>query len=229
MMPVKNSPNVQDNKETKKKSSRLITTLSATAMTIASILSINDNDSFGQIRKQIIDFKQKNITESMDNIDTPSIKKNNIKSDSIDYNHFSRTPIDLIFSRYGKEKTQEIVRQSLLREINKTRKENGAEHLELEDHLTQAAQLYSEQMFKDKRFNHIAKNWDNWVKRAKKAGYTWTLESVDEDIWWNYYSIEDAMKERKNSKPHFKAMINPQQIDLWVWYYNGYRVLMFGK
>lgn len=209
-------------KETGKQSSRL-RTLGTAAMMIAGVFS--SDLAFSQTK----DLKKKDTaTELIKNIQSAPLPKDTISNDSIEYKDIIDYPIQWVVNRYGLEKAHEVIQQSILREVNKIRQENWAEAFVLEAHLTKAAQDYSEDMFKHKRFSHISKNWDTWITRAKKSWYSWDLKSIGEDIWWNYYCIAAGIKARKNSSIHFRAMVNPQQKYLWVWYCDSYRVLMFG-
>lgn len=151
----------------------------------------------------------------------------NATKDTIDYADMARFPIKWIIKHYGQEKAIEIFQQTLLMEVNKVRKENWVNALVLNPLLTKSSQNFAEEMFETKRFSHTGKHGDDVSKRAKKAWYQW---KVDEDIWADFYTIEDGIAARKDSPDHFNAMINPEWKDLWVGSGWGlYWVLMFGK
>jgi uncharacterized protein YkwD len=126
---------------------------------------------------------------------------------------------------YGVDKTIEITQQCILIELNKIRSENWLPPLELDLNLMKWAQKYAEYMHENKWYNHVAKNWDNWEKRAKKAWYKWKY--VRENIWFNFICIENAITGRKNSKGHFQTIIDPNLHFLWVGFDEKYWDTLF--
>jgi len=229
-MSYKNRINSSDPHHDKKSSnSRRINFTAITGM-IAGVFCSNLGYNQQDVRIPNDLKKKNNISLIEKDSIVPVITTNNTTkdtTDSIDYEQVKKSPISILEKRYGKEKTLDIIQKCLLIEVNKIRKEFWLDTLVLNENLIKAAQLHAEEVSKNKYSSHYSKNWDDWVKRAKKSWYTWT--EVDEDMWWNYYSIQDAIKERRKSIPHFEAIKNPKRKDLWPGYSNDYRVLMFGK
>lgn len=147
-------------------------------------------------------------------------------TDTISYDEIIKYPIDWLVRHYGKEKTLEITQNCILREFNKIRQEHSLPPLSLEKHLVVAAQNYTEEMQMNKRYGHTAKNWDRPTDRAKKSWYPWGY--VRENLWRNYYSIEQGIASWKGSSIHFETIIDPKLVYLWVGYEDIYWDALFG-
>ena len=192
--------------------------------------TIIGSPSFWQNTEKIITNTKKEISET-------------IPEDIWDY------PIQWIEKHFGKEKTAEIIRETILKKINKIREQNWVAELIISKELSLIAQNYSEEMAINKRYNHIGKNGSTPVTRAQKAGYkvNKTEENISnkdvdsnelsfshmlENIGYNYYSINDAINHRSdpiNHPNHFANMINSHAKYLWVWEFGGYWDTMFSR
>ncbi|EKD24746.1 MAG: hypothetical protein ACD_80C00166G0007 [uncultured bacterium (gcode 4)] len=183
-----------------------------TTATIASLMANTLTYSPGYGQQDITwGLPKKNTTELVE------------KKDTLSYDEIKKYPVSWIVKEYGNEKAMEILQNCSLIELNKIRKANWVPPVALDEHLIKAAQKYAEEMDKNKRFSHISKNWANWEKRVKKAGYKW--EYISENIWYNLNDIAYAFKSRTESSPHFHNMIDPKFKYVWIGVYDEYRVL----
>ncbi len=216
--------------ETNKKpiSNNRLKSLGAAMVFTASVLSTNLGYSDMTEYTQLGNLKKKDTPEWVNKEEHNKIldTQDTLPTDTIDHAKYLEYPIDRVVDKFWEEKALEIIQYNLLSQINSIRKELGVDTLTLDKHLVTASQLYAEEMAKTKKFSHTGKNGSDATQRAKKAWYD-AKRFVGENIWWNYYSIEKAMEERKKSPPHFDKIKNQNRKYLWIGYCDGYRVLMF--
>lgn len=146
--------------------------------------------------------------------------------DTINYEEMKTSPIKRIIKHYTKEQIREIVANCILIEFNKIRAENWLPPLIFDASLMECAQSYAEAMEKTKKFSHTWSNGKKYDWRAKKAWYKWNY--VRENIGYNYYSIEEAIKEQKQSPIHFETITDPRLTKLWVYLCGSYWDFVFG-
>lgn len=137
--------------------------------------------------------------------------------------------VEDILKIYGNEKWLELIREHMLIEINKLRKEmNNYPPLKLNNILNISSKKYSEYMSKNNHFSHTDKEWLRSSDRIKNE---WgNFEIVWENLARWQESIEKVLDHRLNySASHRKNLLFNLYTDLGVWYYNWYWVLNFWK
>lgn len=175
--------------------------------------------------------REKNTTEvvipheKQDTLAIQNQKQIEYVLDSLDYQKILKTPIWILEKRYGKENTIHIVQHSTLKYLNQLREIHNLPPLHLDEHLTKAAQMYAEEMKKNKRFSHKGKNWKQPRERIEKAGYKgkYTAENIAKD----YSYLKVVLEAWENSPWHYRNILNPRYNALGVGFCEGYWVNCF--
>jgi len=167
---------------------------------------------------------------TQDSITTTSLEiLDVITNQNIDSTYIAYLPnldIDRVLYHCGSEKFKELVAQYVLDGTNAVRKEYWAQDLSLDSTLMETAYTYAQEMSKNKHYSHISLQWKKPIDRAMDLWYPalW----VGENIGRNFESINEALLRWKESKPHFKNIIEPKFTDIGIACVDGYRVVVFG-
>lgn len=99
--------------------------------------------------------------------------------------------------------------------------------LELEEHLTQAAQIHADDMSQRHFFNHKGSDGSRVGDRATRVGYNWQV--VGENISAGYPNVVEAFNGWKTSPPHCQNMMSPDFRHMGAGKQGTYWVQTFGK
>ena len=160
-----------------------------------------------------------------------STRKNTAKTyakakDTTNYEAVKKIKIWKVEEIYGKEKTILIVQKCLLEEINKLRAEKKLQPLVMDTSLNKAAQLYADEIVVNKRFCHTWKGWTTPGSRGMAQWYP--NDKIWENILYDWWSIENAIKDRIESSEHFENIMDSRFSRFWAGYCNFNWVTMFG-
>lgn len=101
--------------------------------------------------------------------------------------------------------------EQMLQSLNSIRAQNSLKPLEMCKPLTRAAQKYARTMAQQDFLSHTGKDGSDFGERIQSAGYKWTNSktgsSVAENIAAGQNSVSEVMKSWRNSKGHFKNMV----------------------
>lgn len=145
----------------------------------------------------------------------------------------SSYPIDWIIRHY-KESAENIIKENILKQTNALRQINSCKLLQLDPYLDQTAHTHAIELFERYGTNnpkslddyHVWNDGSDPTTRANKESSKYVF--VVENVWFNYYSIDDAMSHRINSDSHLVNITDSESSDIWIAYYKGYRVVLFG-
>ena len=104
--------------------------------------------------------------------------------------------------------------EQMLQSLNSLRAQKSLAPLKLCAPLTRAAQSYAVTMANKDFFSHTGKDGSTMDERIQKAGYRWknskVASAVAENIAAGQISVREVMVSWRNSKGHYKNMMNPQ-------------------
>ena len=102
----------------------------------------------------------------------------------------------------------------MLQSLNVLRAQKSLTPLTMCAPLTRAAQNYAATMANKNFFSHTGKDGSTMDERIQKAGYNWknskVASVVAENIAAGQISVREVMVSWRNSKGHYKNMMNPQ-------------------
>lgn len=127
------------------------------------------------------------------------------------------------------EKWLEIIQSHMLIWINEIRKNNSLDQLYLDENLSKAAQNYAIEMDNTWKFWHIWKDKSTPKTRAQVAWYK--SDFIYENLWKDFFSIQKAIEwwMLLGTKTHKDNILRNNVSKIWVWYCNGYLVVMFAR
>ncbi len=166
--------------------------------------------SFSQNQEKIKDWTKKELVENI-----------NWGQENIAQLKFKR-----ILQDNWEEKWLEIIQNQMLIEMNKIRENNNLIAFDLNKTLSKAAQDYAIEISQTKKLSHIGKWKSNPSTRAQKAWYQYSY--VFENLGKDFFSIQDAIERWMWSPSHRQNICNQSMTNIWVWYCDGYIVVLFG-
>ena len=108
----------------------------------------------------------------------------------------------------------ETWQEQMLQSLNSLRAQKSLSPLKMCPPLTRAAQNYAETMANKNFFSHTGKDGSTMDERIRKAGYDWknskVASAVAENIAAGQISVREVMVSWRNSKGHYKNMMNPK-------------------
>jgi len=123
------------------------------------------------------------------------------------------TSINDIVYRYWDEALN-IIREHILQEINKIRKENGKQELKINDTLQNFAQERAEYLYNKGILEH---EWREEARyRLKKSGLTNYCICL-ENIWKRQKSINRIVYWQVESEKHYETMLFDKASEIWIW------------
>jgi uncharacterized protein YkwD len=167
--------------------------------------------SFSQDQKKAKDYAQKELVENLDGEEKKLAEEK-----------FKR-----IIEDYWEEKWLELIQNTTIWNINKIRENNWLQKLNIDIDLSKAAQKYAMELSNRKQLSHVGKWWSTPVTRAKNEWYKSNL--IWENLWKDFFSIQKAIERRLWSQTHKENIIREWIINIWVWYYNWYIVVLFAE
>ncbi len=112
--------------------------------------------------------------------------------------------------------TTDTWQEQMLKSLNSLRAQKSLTPLKMCVPLTRAAQIYSVTMAKKDFFSHTGKDGSTMDERIQKAGYKWqdskVFSAVAENIAAGQTSVREVMVSWRNSKGHYKNMMNPKLV-----------------
>lgn len=123
------------------------------------------------------------------------------------------TSINDIVYRYWDEALN-LIREHILQEINKIRKENGKQELKINDTLQNFAQERAEYLYNKGILEH---EWREEARyRLKKSGLTNYCICL-ENIWKRQKSINRIVYWQVESEEHYETMLFDKASEIWIW------------
>ena len=106
--------------------------------------------------------------------------------------------------------------EQMLQSLNSLRAQKSLTPLTMCAPLTRAAQSYAATMANKDFFSHTGKDGSTMDERIQKAGYNWknskVASAVAENIAAGQISVREVMVSWRNSKGHYKNMMNPKLV-----------------
>ncbi len=155
------------------------------------------------------------------------VKKQIADIDTIRHEDIINMQFSDIIDMYWEDDWTMIIRNHLTIEINKIREQYNVPELRQDKYLNDAAQLHAAYMHKHWELTH---NEKGLYIRLACVWYVWTF--VCENVSYmgsGNITIDNVVKWRKNSKPHFSNIISKESLYLGFGAYWQYMVLDFGK